>query len=475
MIVNEVRMNPRQRFRKKLDAAFLTLSFVALLQLLLPSFALAASKVPNNNIDKPNVILIVTDDQGYGDVGAYGASDIETPNLDRLAASGVRFSQFYAASAVCSPSRAAIMTGKVPHRAGVPGNVSHDPKKNQGVPSKEITMAELAKQSGYATAQIGKWHLGAAKGKTPNDQGFDYSFGHAGGCIDNYSHFFYWKGPNRHDLQRNGTEIFREGEYFPDMMVQESIDFIDRSKNTPFFIYFAMNTPHYPYQGDAKWLKHYQEKGTPYPRDLYSAFVSSLDERIGRLLDELEKRNLDKNTVIMFQTDHGHSTEERAHYGGGSAGIYRGAKFSLFEGGIRVPAMISWPGKIPQNEVRDELVTGVDWFATLADILNTDISNLDVNGRSMMPVVKSASEPSAHKDFVWHLSKHWAIRQGDWKLLLDPVDTGKTRHGPPLPEKDKIFLVNLKKDPSETTNVAKQHPDIVKKLLAVRDEHQKTY
>ncbi|MCG6187848.1 sulfatase-like hydrolase/transferase, partial [Maribellus maritimus] len=173
---------------------------------------------------KPNVILIYTDDQGAIDLNCFGATDLLTPNMDKLVKSGIKFTQFYGAP-ICSPSRAGLLTGKTPQRAGVPGNVS--PRSLEaGMPGSQYTIAEMFKDAGYKTAHIGKWHLGHAKDKQPNAQGFDYSFGHFVGCIDNYSHFFYWNGPNRHDLYRNGEEIFYPGDYFPDLMVKEASGFL---------------------------------------------------------------------------------------------------------------------------------------------------------------------------------------------------------------------------------------------------------
>ena len=207
----------------------------------------------------------------------------------------------------------------------------------------------MFKAAGYATAHVGKWHLGFAKGMTPNEQGFDDSFGFLGGCIDNYSHFFYWHGPNRHDLWRNGKEVHHDGQFFPELMVAEAGRFIEANRSRPFFMYFALNMPHYPYQGYAKWLDRY--RSLPHPRREYAAFVSTLDENLGRLLARLDELGLRENTIVVFQSDNGHSTEERAFFGGGSAGPYRGAKFSLFEGGIRLPAIISWPGHLPEGQV----------------------------------------------------------------------------------------------------------------------------
>jgi len=416
---------------------------------------------------QPNVIILLTDDQGTVDMGAYGTADIVTPNMDRLAAEGVRFTQFYAGSAVCSPSRASLLTGKVPHRAGVPGNAGSIKGGPNGLAPEQFTLAELFKGEGYATTHIGKWHLGYTPEKMPNAQGFDYSFGHMGGCIDNYSHFFYWQGPNRHDLHQNGREIFRDGQFFPDLMVEEAVNFIDQHQEQPFFMYFAMNTPHYPYQGDTTWLAHYQDQGVPYPRNLYNAFVSTLDARIGRLLDHLESLGIRENTLIVFQSDHGHSTEERAHGGGGSAGPFRGAKFSLFEGGIRVPAIISWPGTLPKGVLRDQMAIATDWFPTLAELAGIPYAAKDLDGKSLSQVLEDPTAASPHENFHWQLGHRWAVRQGAWKLLFDPADTSHGRPHPQNTPADSLFLVNLTKDIGERTNIASQYPEQVAKLQAL--------
>ena len=177
---------------------------------------------------KPNVIIIFTDDQGTVDMNCYGAKDLVTPNMDGIAKRGVRFTQFYSAAPVCSPSRVGLLTGRTPQHGGLNGNV---PLDSVGMPSQQITIAEKMKKAGYATAHIGKWHLGHHKETIPNAQGFDHSFGHLVGCIDNYSHFFYWSGPNKHDLWRNGKEVFHNGEFFPDLMVKEAGEFIDKNKD----------------------------------------------------------------------------------------------------------------------------------------------------------------------------------------------------------------------------------------------------
>jgi len=192
-------------------------------KLLIGSLLLSCSVVygdENKKANQPNVIVIYTDDQGTIDLNSFGATDLVTPNMDKVVKSGIKFTQFYGAP-VCSPSRAGLLTGKTPQRAGVPGNVS-SLSLEAGMPNEQYTMAEMFKDAGYKTAHIGKWHLGHGKDKQPNAQGFDYSFGHFVGCIDNFSHFFYWQGPNRHDLYRNGEEVFYDGEFFPELMVKEA-------------------------------------------------------------------------------------------------------------------------------------------------------------------------------------------------------------------------------------------------------------
>ncbi len=419
---------------------------------------------------KPNVIVIFTDDQGSVDAGCYGTKDIETPHLDALAKRGVRFTQFYAAAPVCSPSRAGLLTGRYPAKAGVPGNTTSQ-KGKPGMPGEQVTMAEHFKAAGYKTAHIGKWHLGYIPEHMPNAQGFDHYFGHMGGCIDNYSHFFYWQGPNRHDLHRNGEEIFEDGKFFPDLMVKEAAEFMKKNQASPFFIYFALNTPHYPYQGEAHWLERY--RGVPYPRNLYNAFVSTQDARIGSLLHYLDELGLREDTIVIFQSDHGHSTEERAHFGGGSSGPYRGAKFSLFEGGIRVPAVISWPGKLPEDEVRSQLAHGCDWLPTLAELADIELSNRHViDGKSLATLLKSDDAPSPHKTVHWLVGRgggaQWAVREGDWKLIGNVRDTSKP---PSKGEKaGKRFLSNLKDDVGEQKNWIKAHPDIAKRLEQLHEE-----
>ena len=447
------------------------LSLLALFAITSPGFGQATSS------DRPpNVIIVYTDDQGSVDAHCYGSKDLLTPNIDRLADTGIRFTQMLAPSAICSASRAGLLTGRFPARAGVPGNVSSE-KGKAGMPGSEVTLAEMLRAKGYATGHVGKWHLGYTPETMPNAQGFDHSFGHMGGCIDNYSHFFYWNGPNRHDLWENGEEIWRDGEYFGDLMTDQVTQFIDNHREQPFFLYWAINWPHYPLQGTEKWRKAYADKNLEHPRDKYAVFVSSTDELLGRLLDHLEARNLRDNTLVIFQSDHGHSMEERTFFGGGSSGPYRGHKGTLFEGGLRVPSVVSLPGVIPEGETRDQLVTGCDWFPTIDELTGppdkpATSSDHHLDGRSIVTILKQGSADSPHERFYWQLGRgknaQWAVREGDWKL----IGNARQPYQDELPAPDKKeLLIHLGKDIGETANVAAQHPDVLERLKKIAAEN----
>ncbi len=330
-------------------------------------------------------------------------------------------------------------------------------------------MAEMFNSAGYATAHVGKWHLGYAPALQPNAQGFDHSFGHLGGCIDNYSHFFYWAGPNIHDLYRNGREVFYPGEFFPDLMVREATQFIEQHRDRPFFLYFAINSPHYPYQAEPRFLEQF--KHLPHPRNLYAAFLASQNERIGTLLRRVDDLGLRERTIVVYQSDNGHSTEERAHSGGGSAGEYRGAKFSFFEGGIRVPGIISWPGHLPEGEVRPQVAHSCDWLPTVAELCDVPLLNRDLDGRSLTAVIRSATAPSPHPVLHWHTGRragaNWAVREGDWKLMGRVIDTAAAPGDrKPFP----LFLANLASDVTEKENLESKHPEVVSRLQALHDQ-----
>ncbi|MBI9019370.1 MAG: sulfatase-like hydrolase/transferase [Phycisphaerae bacterium] len=398
---------------------------------------------------KPNVIFILTDDQGSVDVGCYGAKDLITPNMDRLAREGVRFNQFYVGASVCSPSRAALLTGRYPQRAKLVSNAYGD----RGMPNDQVTIAEVLKGHGYRTGIFGKWHMGDTLPLSPNAQGFDEFFGHKVGCIDNYSHFFYWHGPNRHDLWKNEQEHWEDGKYFPDMVVREANRFIEENKDDPFFLYLPFNMPHYPLQAEQKFAEMYKNIKDP-KRARYGAFVTALDDRIGQVLAKLDELNLRENTIVIFMSDHGHSVEERTFGGGGSAGPYRGHKGTHWEGGIRVPCIISWPDHIPKGVARDQLACSIDWFPTIAEYCGVSLPNRKIDGKSITDIIASDSASTKHDIMHWMRGKSWATRRGHWKLVYD----------------QQLFLSDLKTDVAESKNLAGNHPEVVSQLKKLHDQ-----
>jgi arylsulfatase A-like enzyme len=237
-------------------------------------------------------------------------------------------------------------------------------------------------------------------------------------------------------------------------MVKEAGEFINKNKDNPFFLYFAMNSPHYPYQGSPQWLDHY--KDLKYPRNLYAAFLSTMDDRIGQLIKKVEDAGLTKDTIFIFQSDHGASIEVRAHKGGGNSGPHRGAKFSLYEGGLRIPAIISWPGHIPENQVRGQFATGCDWYPTILELCGLSATKHRLDGKSLTPIIKSADTPTAHKTFHWKLGSKLAVRQGKWKMVV----TGK-----------KTELYDIPNDLGEKNNLAQKFPEIVTQLLQLNQQY----
>ncbi len=426
------------------------------------------------NRRRPNVILFYADDQGTLDVNCYGSTDLYTPTADSLAARGVRFTQAYAHT-VCCPSRALLLTGRHPQRGGVDGWTQGDAKTATGLntPLEEITLAEVLKAAGYRTGLFGKWHLGAKH--TPIMQGFDESYGHLGGFIENYTHCFL-HGTGFHDLYR-GTggvteEVFEKGTFFPDIVVREATRFLEQSKTGPFFLYVAFNTPHYPEQSDGKFDARY--KDMPMPRRSYATVVSMTDDRMGQILAKLDALGLRDDTIILFMSDNGASAEDANirvdnhksglpkgwHYGafggGGNTGKWRGHKGTFFEGGIRVPAILSFPRRLPQGIVRDQAITAADVFPTVLDLCDVELPEVTLDGASLLPIIRSAETPTHHKVMHWQFgARKWAVREGDWKLIA----TGNNQ-----------FLGNLADDEPEAKDYAKEKPDVVERLLRYHTE-----
>jgi arylsulfatase A len=418
---------------------------------------------------------------GTLDAGCYGSTDIHTPNIDALAQRGVRFTQAYAHT-VCCPSRSQLMSGRVPQRSGVVDWLSNHPSDENGrnMAAEEVTLAEALQGAGYRTGLSGKWHLGATPGHQPLDQGFDEAFGHLGGFIDNYEHKFLHSKPSMppfHDLYRNGEEVDETGRYFPDLVAEDASRFIVENKDRPFFLYCAFNVPHYPEQADPQFQGLYEDM--PMPRRSYAAMITTTDDRIGRVLDTVDHWDLTENTLVIFMSDNGHSTEQfnnweenyGANGGGGNTGEWRGAKASMFEGGIRTPAIVSMPGKVPQGEVRDQAISNMDFFPTVLELSGAEAPDYAIDGRSLWPVLESPKAPDTHEVFHWAWQQQWAVRQGNWKLIGNGRDTTglESKHAP-RKEMGELYLANLADDPPESKNHIKDQPEVVGRLQKLHND-----
>ena len=458
------------------------------------SAAAGAAAVRAEQIKQPNFLVIFTDDQGYQDIGCFGSPLIRTPNLDRMAAEGMRFTDFYAASPVCSPSRGALLTGKYPARLGIAKGVFF-PSSQNGLASEEITIAEVLKQKEYATACIGKWHLGHLKPFLPCQQGFDFYFGIP------YSNDMWLAPeltiaenirltggmtPERMDALRTGERIeanlgmvplMRGNEIieFPaeqasltQRYAEETIRFIEENKSRPFFIYLTPAMPHVPLYASERF------KGTS-ARGPYGDAVEEIDWAVGEILRCLEANGLAENTVVVFASDNGPWLSQKDD--GGSALPLRNGKGSVYEGGLRVPCIMSMPGTIPAGSVCSELTTTMDLLPTFGNMAGAPLPE-HLDGKDIYNLLTAnAGAKSPYEVFIYYLLNGTpsAIRAGDWKLVFSipvisysiKVDPGKF---PEDPAEFKPELYNLKNDIGETENVYGRYPEIAAQLFRLAQQ-----
>jgi len=421
-------------------------------------------------VSKPNFIVFLTDDQGYGDLSCMGATGFRTPHLDRMAADGARFTSWYANSSVCSPTRASLLTGRYPGNAGV-RSILAGHRTATGLPGSVPSLATALKPLGYNTYMTGKWHLGLADESRPGNHGFDHWYGFMAGCIDYYSHIFYW-GANRpgpgvnptHDLWEDDGEIWQNGEYFTEMIVERAIRYLrDAARDgKPFFLYVPFNAPHYPMHAPQKYMDRFAH--LPWDRQVMAAMLSAVDDGVGAILAEVERLGLADNTCSFFQSDNGPSRETRNWldgtldpYYGGTSGRLKGHKASLFEGGIRLPGIMHWPDRIPAGQVLDGACASMDIFPTLLAAAGGDIGAYELDGADIMPYVAGGT-PLPERDIFWELRGQRAVRRGPWKLVLD----GNLIEEEPAPEA--VHLANVEADMGEQVNLADAEPALTAEL-----------
>ncbi len=424
----------------------------------------------------PNVLLILVDDLGYGDLGCYGAPDLETPNIDRLVASGMKFTRFYANCTVCSPTRAALLSGRYADVVGVPGVVRGRSRNSWGLLRTDVELLPAALgKAGYRTAMFGKWHLGLAEPNLPNLRGFDHFHGFLGDMMDDY--WTHRRGGQNY-MRRDDRTIDPQG-HATDLFTDWTCLYLEEHDGSrPFFIYLAYNAPHFPIQPPKEWLDRYrrQHPNVPEKRAKNCAFIEHLDHGIGRVVAALEKSGRANNTLVIFTSDNGGSLPHAQRNLPLSGG-----KQQHFEGGIRVPACAVWPGRIESGATCDRVVMSMDLYPTICEAASgrggksaasgragKAIVECDpeIDGRSILPTLLGEDQPVEDRYLFWIRLEggryqgrpYYAARKGDWKLLQNRAD-------------EPMQLVNLADDPQETTDVAEKHPDIVAELKAALDAH----
>jgi arylsulfatase A len=399
----------------------------------------------SGGMDRPNIILIMADDLGYGDIGCYGSTKINTPNIDALAKGGMKFTDYHSNCPVCSPTRAALLTGRYQQRSGIEGVIyAKGPTRQTGLALKETTFAEVLRKHSYATGIFGKWHLGYNVEFNPAKQGFDEFRGYVSGNVDYHSHI---DGAGFDDWWKNLEKVPEEG-YCTDLITRHGIDFIERHKDEPFCLYLPHESVHSPYQGrndpsqrlpGGKTGK--KARGEEIAR-AYKEMVEVMDEGIGKIVKTVKRLGLERKTFIFFCSDNGATKN-------GSNGALAGYKGSLWEGGHRVPAIAYWPGRIKPGTVTSQTVLGMDMFPTMISIAGAKIpAGLNLDGINLLSML-TRDRKLPERTLFWRYRKQKAVRKDCWKLLV---------------QDNKVKLYNLDDDLSEKNNFAEIKPEMVKML-----------
>jgi arylsulfatase A-like enzyme len=409
--------------------------------------ACSESEHSDGSGDKPNIIVILSDDQGYADVSCYDhAQEVNTPNIDILARDGVRLTDGYASCPVCAPTRAGLLTGRYQQRFGIYYN-SDVPNSAFG---DEITVAQVLKKYGYATGIVGKWHLGSTPEKHPNSKGFDEFYGFLGG-----GHKYFDLDQEGNPLYRNNEIVRGEKGYLTDVFTREAVSFIDRHGKTgkSFFLYLPYNAPHKPEEAREKYLKKFNT-GDP-TRDNYLARLASLDEGIGKVLNALMRNGIYDDTLVFFLSDNGGTSA------GADNGILRGGKCTFYEGGIRVPFIVSWPKRLPAARVCSVPIISLDVFPTAVAAAGGKMpGGRTYDGKNMMPALAGKTSEALHDSLFWDTGRGaWAVRHGKWKLVCS--------------DGAKYELFDLDVDLDETKDLADKKPELVERLKKLHDEWKK--
>ena len=392
---------------------------------------------------KPNIVVILSDDQGYGELGVQGCTDIPTPNIDSIAHNGVRFTDGYVSGPVCAPTRAGLMTGRYQQRFGFETNPGPEAAAAAefGLPLGEATLAERLKSLGYATGMVGKWHIGYRPEMQPTGRGFDEFYGFLSGACD------YLPGGRRSDRILRGAEVVEETEYLTDAFGREAVAFIQRHQQHPFFLYLPFNAVHGPLQAIDAYLQRFPDIADE-KRRTYAAMTAALDDNVGRVLAALRQLNLEQDTLVFFLSDNGGPTAQTTS----SNGPLRGFKGQTWEGGIRIPFMMQWPGRIPAGQVIHDPAIALDIHPTALAAAGATVSggwNLD--GVNLLPRVTGGADAALHDTLFWRFNQQRAIRQGDWKLVLGAGGSAWE-------------LYNLAEDIGEQNNLAGAAPDRAREL-----------
>ncbi len=434
----------------------ITKSILALTVTTLAGSLLAAERAT------PNIIVIMTDDQGYADAGFQGSKDLRTPHMDALAESGVVFTDAYVTYPVCGPSRAGFITGRYPQRFGFERNPQYRPDDPEmGLPLSEDTMADLLAKAGYTSAIIGKWHLGAHPDLHPLNRGFDFFYGHLGGGKHYFQEHLTIRDPMsiRNEGQSYRTWIQRDFEpekfegYLTDRFSDEAVRFIAENKEQPFFLFLSYNAPHTPMQAPEEYLERFPDIENPLRR-IYAAMLSAVDDGVGRILAKLDDLELRENTMIFFLSDNGGPTDANAS----DNRPLRGYKSDVYDGGWRVPFVFSWPGTVEGGKRFHGITSAMDILGTAAAVIGLEIAEeRPLDGVNLLPYLSGEKEGAPHE--VIYLRKfdqqRFAVRQGDYKLVI------------PYREQSP-HLFNLRRDIGETRDLADKHPDILAEIDRMR-------